>query len=260
MMQKKSRKKSREEYLKEAHKESREESHKESREESHKESREEAYVAKDEKSSKAFVGGVEWRRSGVVEYERACAEMQARAEALGSRVGDSELLWLLEHPAIISLGRSGRCCDVLGGNKLPVVLASRGGQATYHGPGQRVIYFALHLREHADSVRGFVEKVEGWMREALARCGLRVVADREAIGLWVGRRKIVAMGFRVSRGIITHGVAINRSVDLSAYEGIVSCGLDGGEYGVSSMEAEGCGVSEEELDVRLRETCPFLRG
>ena len=227
-------------------------------------------MAKDEKSSKAIVGAgdVEWRVSGVVEYELACAEMQARAVALGSRGGEeeegiekvSQLLWLLEHPAIISLGRSGRRGDVLEQNKLPIVLASRGGQATYHGPGQRVIYFALHLREHADSVRGFVEKVEGWIGEALARCGLRVIADREAIGLWVGRRKIVAMGFRVSQGIVTHGVAINRSVDLEAYEGIVSCGLDGGEYGVSSMVAEGCGVSEEELDVRLRETCPFLRG
>lgn len=207
----------------------------------------------------------------MLSYEAACNEMQARAMALvkqqrdeaGGGVGSplvSQVVWLLEHPAMISIGRSGKSDDVLAGNKLPVVVASRGGQTTYHGPGQRVIYFALRLREHADSVRDFVRKVEGWIGEALARCGLEVVADREAIGLWVGRRKVVAMGFRVSRGIVTHGVAINRAVDLSAYEAIVPCGLDVGEYGVSSMLAEGCGVSEEELDVCLRETCPFLRG
>lgn len=252
---------------------------------------------------------IEWRLSGVVNYQQACAEMQARALALarasqkaevvanlaragraggaGSSAGGdaergggggdlyvggggdlyvgggSQLLWLLEHPAMISLGRTGKSSDVSSdvsaGNRLPIVLASRGGMATYHGPGQRIVYFVLRLKEHADSVRGFVRTVEAWVTDALAKCGLQVLADQQAIGLWVDKRKIVAMGFRVSRGIVTHGVAINREVDLSAYQAIVPCGLDAREYGVSSMFAEGCRVSQQELDDRLWETCPFLR-
>ena len=196
--------------------------------------------------------------------ERAAPE-QAKLEQ--AKLEQAELVWLLEHPPLVSLGRSGCQSDILPHNRLPVIHSSRGGQTTCHAPGQSIVYFVLDLRGRSLPIRAFVEQVGAWIIETLATWGIEARADKEAIGVWVGSRKpaaqkiaaqkIAAMGFRVSRGIVTHGVSINRAIDLSLYRGIVACG-QGGEEVATSMEREGVKVSREELERRLKETCPFL--
>ena len=202
---------------------------------------------------------VEWKVSErLTDYDEAARTMQRRAEELAcDKSEQSELIWLLEHPPLVSQGRSGSSCDILPENKLPVFHTSRGGQTTCHAPGQSIVYFALDLRKRDLHIRAFVAQVGAWICETLSAWGLEARADKQAVGVWVASRKIAAMGFRVSRGIATHGVALNRAVDLSLYRGIVACGL-GGEEVVTSMEKEGVEVSREELESKLKETCPFL--
>ncbi len=242
---------------------------------------------------------VEWKVSEhLTDYREATRVMQLRAEKLAcqrteqaaleqaaleqaeleqAELEQAELVWLLEHPPLVSLGRSGCQSDILPHNRLPVIHSSRGGQTTCHAPGQSIVYFVLDLRGRSLPIRAFVEQVGAWVIETLATWGIEARADKEAIGVWVGSRKIAAqkiatqkiatqkiaaqkisaMGFRVSRGIVTHGVSINRAIDLSLYRGIVACG-QGGEEVATSMEQEGVKVSREELERRLKETCPFL--
>ena len=207
---------------------------------------------------------VEWKVSKLLtDYREAARDLLLRAQQLACNDSErAELVWLLEHPPLVSLGRSSKPSDILPANRLPVVHTSRGGQTTCHAPGQCIVYFALDLRKRDLHIRAFVEQVGAWVCKALATWGIEAQADREAIGVWVGSKKIAAMGFRVSRGIATHGVAINRAVDLSLYRGIVACGLGSGGLGsedvVTSMEREGVEVSREELEQRLEETCPFF--
>ena len=213
---------------------------------------------------------VEWKVSCfLTDYREAAQALQRRAERLAGGEGEleregengqaeqAELIWLLEHPPLVSIGRSGCSSDILPHNKLPVIHTSRGGQTTCHAPGQSIVYFALSLRQRDLHIRAFVGLVGAWICEVLATWNIEARADREAVGVWVGPRKIAAMGFRVSRGIATHGFALNRAIDLSLYQGIVACGL-GGEEVATSMEQEGVKVSREELERRLKETCPFV--
>ena len=222
--------------------------------------------------SRAFC--VEWKVSERVGYREATCAMQQRVEHLacqkpekehgkepgkepGKESEKTELIWLLEHPPLVSLGRLSKPDDILPENNLPVVHTSRGGQTTCHAPGQEIVYFALDLRKRSLHIRAFVEHVGAWICETLACWEIAAHADRKAVGVWVGEKKIAAMGFRVSRGIVSHGIALNRAMDLSLYRGIVACGL-GGEEVVTSMEREGVKVSREELGRRLKECCPFL--
>lgn len=197
---------------------------------------------------------LEWRVSEhPVAYETAVREMEARVAAI--RAGAArEQVWLLEHPALYTAGTSARIEDLLEPTLLPVVRTGRGGQFTYHGPGQRVAYVMLDLRRRSLDVRCFVRGLEEWMIRTLARFNVRGERRDGRIGVWIAERdgsesKIAAIGVRIRQWVSYHGVALNLDPDLSHYRGIVPCGIS--RYGVTSLAAQGVGVGMAELDAAL---------
>ncbi|HEY6979451.1 lipoyl(octanoyl) transferase LipB [Reyranella sp.] len=207
----------------------------------------------------------EWRISdGPVAYAEALAAMEARVADI--RAGQArELLWLLEHPPLYTAGTSAKAADLLEPGRFPVHVAGRGGQYTYHGPGQRVVYTILDLRARRQDVRRFVFGLEEWTIRSLARFG--VTAERRAgrVGVWVVRSdkpplpdgslredKIAAIGIRIRHWISFHGLSINVEPDLSHYTGIVPCGIAG--HGVTSLVDLGLPVTMADLDLALAET------
>jgi lipoyl(octanoyl) transferase len=184
----------------------------------------------------------------VAEMERHVAAM-ARGEA-GERV------WLLEHPPLFTAGTSARDEDLFNPHGFPTYRAGRGGQWTYHGPGQRIGYVMLDLRRRGQDVRAYVARLEAWMIAALDRLGIRAFTRHGRVGLWVPDRrhpgrdlKIGAIGVRVTRWITWHGVALNIDPDLGHFEGIVPCGVR--EHGVTSLWAEGLTATMPEVDAAL---------
>ena len=215
----------------------------------------------------------EWRTSETpVEYPAALAWMEARVEAmLAGRAG--ECVWLLEHPALYTAGTSARPADLLEPGRFPVYEAHRGGQYTYHGPGQRVVYVMLDLNRRGRDVRRFVAGLEAWILDALAEFGLSAGTRPGRVGVWVERpdlppgpedavaeAKIAAIGVRLRRWVSFHGLAINVEPDLSHYAGIVPCGI--AEHGITSLVDLGLPVTMAELDLALARTfarrCPPL--
>ena len=200
--------------------------------------------------------GPEWRLSmASVPYEAAVAEMEARVAQI--RAGTArELVWLLEHPALYTAGTSARESDLVEPGLLPVHRSGRGGQYTYHGPGQRIAYVLLDLNDHGRDVRCHVWRLEEWMIRVLARFGIAAERRDGRIGVWVARgareEKIGAIGVRVRHWITYHGLALNVAPDLGNYAGIVPCGISG--HGVTSMEALGVRATLEDVDAALRET------
>ena len=199
----------------------------------------------------------EWRLSPApVPYEAAVAEMEARVAAI--RAGRApELVWLLEHPALYTAGTSARESDLVEPGLLPVHRTGRGGQYTYHGPGQRVAYVLLDLKRRGMDVRCFVDALEEWMIATLACLGVRGERRQGRVGIWIdeggGREsKIAAIGVRVRQWVTYHGVALNVKPDLAHYRGIVACGIR--EHGVTSLAAQGVTVSMAEADAALRAT------
>lgn len=199
----------------------------------------------------------EWRISdGLVPYGEALATMEARvADIRAGRAG--ELVWLLEHPALYTAGTSARAADLLQPMRFPVHAAGRGGQYTYHGPGQRVVYAMLDLRRRRQDVRRFVFDLEEWTIRALARFTVRAERRAGRVGVWVardGRRedKIAAIGVRIRHWVSFHGLSINLEPDLSHYAGIVPCGI--AEHGVTSLVDLGLPVTMTDLDMALAET------
>ena len=197
----------------------------------------------------------EWRLSSApVPYEAAVAEMESRVARI--RAGTApELVWLLEHPALYTAGTSARESDLVEPGLLPVHRSGRGGQYTYHGPGQRVAYVLLDLRRRGSDVRCFVAALEGWMIAALARFGVKGERRPGRVGVWIDERrgresKIAAIGVRVRQWVTYHGVALNVAPDLSHYRGIVACGIR--EHGVTSLAAQGIAVGMAEVDAALR--------
>ena len=203
----------------------------------------------------------EWRISdGLVPYDEALATMEARvADIRSGRAG--ELVWLLEHPPIYTAGTSAKAADLLQPLRFPVHVAGRGGQYTYHGPGQRVVYTMLDLRARRQDVRRFVSDLEEWTIRTLAR--FNVTAERRPgrVGVWVARPapggkaredKIAAIGVRIRHWVSFHGLSINLEPDLSHYAGIVPCGI--AQHGVTSLVDLGLPVSMAELDMALTET------
>jgi lipoyl(octanoyl) transferase len=186
------------------------------------------------------LAGVEWRLSpGPVAYEAAVAEMEARAEAIYSGLS-SELIWLLEHPPLYTAGTSARAKDLIDPARFPVYASGRGGQYTYHGPGQLVAYVHLDLNKRGRDVRHHVHSLEAWAIAALADYGIAGERREGRPGIWVRKRlgeaKIAAIGVRVRRWITFHGIAVNVCPDLSHFSGIVPCGI--ADAGVTSIEAE----------------------
>jgi lipoyl(octanoyl) transferase len=208
---------------------------------------------------------VEWLISdGLVPYERAVAEMEARAAAIAEgRAG--EAIWLLEHPALYTAGTSARPQDLRAPDRFPVHPTRRGGQYTYHGPGQRVVYVMLDVSRRGRDVRAFVHALEAWVIAALDRFNVVAHAAPDRVGVWVPRPekpplpdgtpredKIAAIGIRLRRWVSFHGIAINVEPDLSHFDGIVPCGIAG--HGVTSLVDLGLPVTMADLDAALRAT------
>ncbi len=209
---------------------------------------------------------VEWRISaGPVGYEAAVEWMEARVEAILRGEAD-ECVWLLEHPALFTAGASANPADLLHPD-LPVFQTRRGGQYTYHGPGQRVIYALLDLNRRGRDVRRFVRTLEDWVILTLGAFGVTAERRRGRVGVWVVRPdqppgpdgapaedKIAAIGIRLRRWVSFHGVSINVEPDLSHYRGIIPCGID--DHGVTSLVDLGLPVTMADLDIELQRTFP----
>jgi lipoyl(octanoyl) transferase len=199
---------------------------------------------------------LDWRISDrPVDYPDAVAAMEARVEAIrAGRAG--EQVWLLEHPPVYTAGTSAKEADLLNAGAFPVYRTGRGGQFTYHGPGQRVGYVMLDLKRREMDVRTFVHRLEAWVIAALAAFNVRGETRPDRVGVWVQRGsgredKIAAIGVRVRRWVTYHGIAINLEPELSHYDGIVPCGIR--EHGVTSLVDLGLPVSMADLDIAMRD-------
>jgi lipoyl(octanoyl) transferase len=197
----------------------------------------------------------DWARApGLTDYRAAEAAMKARAAAIAA--GEArELVWLLEHPPLYTAGTSARAEDLIDASRFPVYETGRGGQFTYHGPGQRIVYLMLDLKRRRPDVRAYVRSLEAWLIDALADLGVTAERREGRVGLWVahadGREdKIAAIGVRLSRWVSTHGISLNVAPDLSHYAGIVPCGIS--EHGVTSLKALGIDASMADVDAALR--------
>jgi lipoyl(octanoyl) transferase len=197
-----------------------------------------------------------------VPYEAALAQMEARAAAVAA--GDaSEQVWLLEHPPLYTAGTSADAADLVDPERFPIFKAGRGGQYTYHGPGQRVAYLMLDLRTRGRDVRCFVSGVEQLVIETLAEFGVSGERRDGRIGVWVVKpdgceAKIAAIGIRIRRWVSFHGLSINVSPDLSHFSGIVPCGIT--DYGVTSLADLGVPATMADVDAALERTFTRLVG
>lgn len=204
--------------------------------------------------------GIEWRvEPGLLDYEGAVADMEARAAAIADGTAQ-ERIWLVEHPPLYTGGTSARADDLLDPH-FPVHKSGRGGQYTYHGPGQRVIYPAIDLNRRGRDLRRYVQSLEQWMIETLAEFGVRCWTAQGRIGIWTDRRdgreaKIGAIGVRVRRWATMHGCAINVAPDLSHFGGIVPCGIR--DYGVTSLADLGIDAMMADVDAALARHLPAM--
>jgi lipoyl(octanoyl) transferase len=200
----------------------------------------------------------EWRVShGLIDYAAAVARMDARATAIADGTA-AELVWLVEHPPLYTAGTSARPEELIEA-RFPVHPTGRGGQLTYHGPGQRVGYLMLDLKRRGPDVRRFVATLEEWIIRTLAGLGVNGERREDRVGVWVRRPdkghghedKIAAIGIRIRRWVTLHGMAINVDCDLSHYAGIVPCGVAEPRYGVTSLADLGIRASMAEIDELL---------
>ena len=211
-------------------------------------------------------GPVGWTEStGLTPYPVAEAVMEARANAIADRTA-GELVWLVEHPPLYTAGVSARPGDLLDAGRFPVFRSGRGGQFTYHGPGQRVAYVMLDLSARGRDVRAFVAALQGWIIDALAELGVRGQAREGRVGVWVARAdpggdredKIAAIGVKLRRWVSFHGISLNVAPDLAHFSGIVPCGLR--DHGVTSLADLGMGVGLSEADRALRRSFERIFG
>lgn len=198
---------------------------------------------------------IEWRMSDApVPYEDAVAEMEARVAAIHAGTAP-ELVWLLEHPPLYTAGTSARSGDLIAHDLLPVFRSGRGGQYTYHGPGQRVGYVMLDLQKRGADLRAYVRDLEEWLIRTLQHFNVKGERRDGRVGIWIAERggkesKIAALGVRVRHWVSFHGVSLNVDPDLSHYRGIVPCGIS--EHGVTSLAALGITASMPEVDTALK--------
>ena len=210
---------------------------------------------------------VEWRiAERPVGHEEAVALMEARAAAIAEgRAG--ELVWLIEHPPLYTAGTSAQPQDLVAA-RFPVHRTGRGGQFTYHGPGQRVVYLMLDLKRRQPDVRAFVATLEEWIIRTLSAFNVRGERRQDRIGVWVRRPekgdgredKLAAIGIRVKRWVTLHGISFNVDPDLSHFSGIVPCGVSEPRYGVTSLVDLGLPVSMADVDGALRREFEALFG
>ncbi len=207
---------------------------------------------------------VRWRISdGLVAYEDAVAEMEREVAAIADGKAD-ELVWLVEHPPIYTAGTSANVADLIEPDRFPVFSTGRGGEYTYHGPGQRVAYVMLDLKRRRQDVRAFVAALEQLVIRTLDMMNVRGERREDRVGVWVRRPdkpllpdgsmaedKIAALGIRLRKWVSFHGLSINVEPDLSHFAGIVPCGISA--YGVTSLVDLGLPVEMYDVDMRLRE-------
>lgn len=210
---------------------------------------------------------IAWRISdSPVPYKDGVSVMEARAAEIAAG-RESELVWLLEHPPLYTAGTSAIATDVIDA-RFPVHATGRGGQMTYHGPGQRVAYVMLNLKHRGPDVRLFVATLEEWIIRTLAAFNVRGERREDRIGVWVRRPekgegyedKIAAIGIRVKQWVTLHGMALNVDPDLSHFSGIVPCGVNEQRYGVTSLANLGIPVSMADVDMVLRREFEALFG
>lgn len=201
---------------------------------------------------------VEWSvSSGYVDYEPAVAAMEARVAAIVAGEA-SELVWLLEHPPLYTAGVSSKDADLLDAGRFPVHRTGRGGQFTYHGPGQRVAYVMLDLNRRGRDVRALVRGLEQWVIGGLAEFGVEADVREGRVGVWVERKgagwsredKIAAIGVKVRRWVTFHGISLNVEPDLDHFGGIVPCGIS--DHGVTSLVDLGVPATMDEADAALK--------
>ena len=215
---------------------------------------------------RAGAAPVRWRVSSApVGYPEALAEMDRVAESIAAGEAD-ELVWLLEHPPLYTAGTSARPEDLVDAGRFPIFQTGRGGQFTYHGPGQRVAYVMLDLKRREPDVRRYVAALEEWLIRALDSFNVRGERREDRVGVWVrrpdkagsGEDKIAAIGIRVRRWVTMHGISLNVEPDLSHFGGIVPCGVR--EHGVTSLVDLGRPVTMEDADIALRRTFETVFG
>ncbi|MEL6467060.1 MAG: lipoyl(octanoyl) transferase LipB [Pseudomonadota bacterium] len=208
---------------------------------------------------------VDWITTpGLTDYRAAEAWMEARATAIAAGEA-AECIWLLEHPPLYTAGTSAKPADLTDPGRFPVFQTRRGGQYTYHGPGQRVAYTLLDVGKRGRDVRAFVQALEAWVIATLERFNVRSHVSPGRVGVWVDRPekpplpggamaedKIAAIGIRLRKWVSFHGLSINVEPDLSHFDGIVPCGI--AEHGVTSLVDLGLPVTVEDVDVALRQT------
>jgi lipoyl(octanoyl) transferase len=197
---------------------------------------------------------IEWQTStDLVDYETALATMEARVADIYAGV-QQELLWFLEHAPLYTAGTSARPEDLLDAERFPVHHVGRGGEYTYHGPGQRVVYTMLDLKKRGADVRQFVRNLEGWVIDTLAEFGVTGERREGRVGIWVEdqgtEKKIAAIGIRIRHWITFHGISLNVNPELNHFSGIVPCGIS--EYGVTSLNDLGIDCSMADVDAALR--------
>lgn len=214
---------------------------------------------------------VEWiTSSGLTDYDEAVAFMEDRAVAIAEGRAD-EAIWLVEHPPLYTAGTSAKEQDLLAPERFPVYPSKRGGQYTYHGPGQRVAYVMLNVGERGRDVRCFVRDMERWIITALAEFNIHGEIRDGRVGVWVPRPdkpalpdgtpredKIAALGIRLKKWVSFHGLSINVEPDLSHFDGIVPCGISG--HGVTSLVDLGLPVTMDDVDVALRRSFDTVLG
>jgi lipoyl(octanoyl) transferase len=203
---------------------------------------------------------LEWRTSATLEaYESAIAFMEQRAADIHDG-RENEMVWLLEHPPLYTAGTSARSEDLLDKERFPLYQTGRGGQFTYHGPGQRIAYVMLDLKKRAapaaPDIRRYVQQLEQWLIDSLSVFGVTAFIREGRVGVWTfdqsGKEcKIAAIGIRVRKWVSYHGISLNVTPDLSHYAGIVPCGIQ--EYGVTSLNALGIKASMQDVDAVLKE-------
>lgn len=208
---------------------------------------------------------VDWiTTNGLTEYSDAVAFMEDRADAIFAGTAD-ECIWLVEHPALYTAGTSAKSADLVEPDRFPVHDSKRGGQYTYHGPGQRVAYVMLDVGRRGKDVRKFVQDLENWVIATLDQFNVKGEIRDGRVGVWVQRKdkplnaqgqpredKIAALGIRLRKWVSFHGISINVEPDLSHFSGIVPCGIT--EHGVTSLIDLGLPVTMDDVDIALRQT------